>query len=154
MNPKQKTAIIVVALVLVPIILVCCAFALALGCAEFWSSGRFTLIKPWIRRQLAAVRKQLKPIKSDDPPITLVSNINLMRNSRVLCVTRFDFGWSHGRPILLCLTARPWTDIGSSLTTPAALMPLFSTGLASAVAIHYHKPPLRLGYGGLNKSCM
>ena len=67
MNPKQKTAIIVVALVLVPIILVCCAFALALGCAEFWSSGRFTLIKPWIRRQLATVRKQLKPVKSDDP---------------------------------------------------------------------------------------
>ncbi|KAL4818596.1 hypothetical protein BDW67DRAFT_9601 [Aspergillus spinulosporus] len=67
MNPKQKTAIIVVALVLVPIILVCCAFALALGCAEFWSSGRFTLIKPWIRRQLATVRKQLKPRKSDNP---------------------------------------------------------------------------------------
>ncbi|KAL4975610.1 hypothetical protein BDW66DRAFT_151725 [Aspergillus desertorum] len=65
MNPKQKTAIIVVALVLVPIILACCAFALALGCAEFWSSGRFTLIKPWIRRQLAAVRKQLKPTESE-----------------------------------------------------------------------------------------
>ncbi|KAL4934444.1 uncharacterized protein BDV17DRAFT_7889 [Aspergillus undulatus] len=67
MNPKQKTAIIVVALVLVPIILVCCAFALALGCAEFWSSGRAVLIKPWIRRQLAAVRQGLKPIKPGDP---------------------------------------------------------------------------------------
>ncbi|KAL4780528.1 hypothetical protein BJX76DRAFT_45510 [Aspergillus varians] len=67
MNPKQKTAIIVVALVLVPIVLLCCAFALALGCAEFWSSGRFTLVKPWIKRQLAAVRKGLKPINPDNP---------------------------------------------------------------------------------------
>ncbi|KAL2824088.1 hypothetical protein BDW59DRAFT_88045 [Aspergillus cavernicola] len=67
MNPKQKTAIIVVALVLVPIILVCCAFALALGCAEFWSSGRFTLIKPWIKRRLRSVKKGLNPIKPNDP---------------------------------------------------------------------------------------
>ncbi|KAL4880240.1 hypothetical protein BJY04DRAFT_83146 [Aspergillus karnatakaensis] len=66
MNPKQKTAIIVVALVLVPIILVCCAFALALGCAEFWSSGRFTLVIPWIRRRSAAVRRGLTPIDPND----------------------------------------------------------------------------------------
>ncbi|RDW90154.1 uncharacterized protein DSM5745_01929 [Aspergillus mulundensis] len=83
MNPKQKTAIIVVALVLVPIILVCCAFALALGCAEFWSSGRFTLIKPWIRRHLAVVRRNLKPIKPDDPrAVTQVSGPNIITNTR------------------------------------------------------------------------
>lgn len=62
MNPKQKTAIIVVALVLVPIILVCCAFALALGCAEFWSAGRLALIKPWIRQKVSAVRTGLSPV--------------------------------------------------------------------------------------------
>ncbi|KAL4809228.1 hypothetical protein BDV18DRAFT_156985 [Aspergillus unguis] len=61
MNPKQKTAIVVVALVLVPIFLVCCAFALALGCAEFWSAHRLALIKPWFRRKLAAVRDGIKP---------------------------------------------------------------------------------------------
>jgi hypothetical protein len=66
MNPKQKTTIIVVALVLVPIILVCCAFALALGCAEFWSSGRFTLIKPWFKRKLSAIRRGLRPIRPKD----------------------------------------------------------------------------------------
>jgi hypothetical protein len=66
MNPKQKTTIIVVALVLVPIILVCCAFALALGCAEFWSSGRFNLIKPWFKRKLSAIRRGLRPIRPKD----------------------------------------------------------------------------------------
>lgn len=67
MNSKHKTAIIVIALVLIPIVLVCCAFALALGCAEFWSSGRFTLIKPWCRRKLSGVRRGVKPIRPSDP---------------------------------------------------------------------------------------
>ncbi|KAL4913523.1 hypothetical protein BDW62DRAFT_161162 [Aspergillus aurantiobrunneus] len=74
MNPKQKTATIVVALVLVPIILVCCAFAVALGCAEFWSLGRFNRIKSWFKRRLTAVRKGLRLVKTDDPRVAGLVN--------------------------------------------------------------------------------
>ncbi|KAL4745100.1 hypothetical protein BDW72DRAFT_208486 [Aspergillus terricola var. indicus] len=169
MNPKQKTAIIVVALVLVPIILVCCAFALALGCAEFWSSGRFTLIKPWIRRQLATARKQLKPPRAVhtsrcvitetdshtlNQRLTLVSNINLKRNNRVLRLTPLTLdGFMDA---FYCFTTQydHGQTIGSSWTKPVTLMTLTRTELAPTVAMHSFKTPLQLDYKGLTKSCM
>ncbi|KAL5362124.1 hypothetical protein BJX96DRAFT_98185 [Aspergillus floccosus] len=37
---RYKTSIIVVALVLVPIVILCCIFVGALACSEYWSSDR------------------------------------------------------------------------------------------------------------------
>ncbi|PTU22919.1 hypothetical protein P175DRAFT_0530003 [Aspergillus ochraceoroseus IBT 24754] len=49
MHAQRKTSLIVVLLVLVPIFLAGGLFALAIGCAAFWSSKRFTTFSPWYR---------------------------------------------------------------------------------------------------------
>ncbi|KAH8434183.1 uncharacterized protein LDX57_011821 [Aspergillus melleus] len=73
---KYKTSIIVLALVLVPIFVIGCAFAAALACSEFWSSDRPAGCTSWVRSHVRRRRRRPDPSPAPSPVSTGSSQVS------------------------------------------------------------------------------
>lgn len=64
-----KTSALLIALVLVPIVILCCSLAIALACSEFWSSRPAGYCVPRFCRSRARKRSQSDPERANSTEI-------------------------------------------------------------------------------------